>query len=1410
MLKRKRFLKQSLAVLLSLTMSLGPCASVSFAAQAGESGVEASVDAGSEAELEEASGAEAGTEEVSGAEETGSGSEEADASCEEASGEEVSEEEASGEEQSDDSAAETSGEGRNGAETTEENVTADETGAVDDDKSEAETSADAETGADNETGTDAETGADNETGADAVTSVDAETGTADETAVSAETEPAAETDPAAETASETETSSQTETEASDPGTTSETIEAEDAEPKTESTETEAVENEAEPAASDAVMEESLEATVEDMQVTVSYEKGVFPENVTLDVQLIDQESEDQMEIEGKVLEAFNKGAGEDKNYSAVNTQALDIRILDADGKEVQPDTDKGKVYVSVSDIDRPLDQNGNAVPDKALHVFHMADAGDEETEELEKIETGEETLLSGDLLAAEGAVINDLNTQEAAEGTVINDLETPATEAAPLPETASVTVAAEHFSLYVLSWKVGNQYFSNTSLLYDKNTYFIVDMICDGDMLDDHGFDVNRGDKLNAVQVISGGDVISLNTSNSDHSKWTVTTKKTGKAVFNVNYSTINGGKTTTWVSQIRVEVEYYAEGTTSGMCGVDVRWSLSGTTLTISGSGEMYDYKSPADPYLDSLAIGIVPWVAYTKKITAVNIGAGVTSVGNFAFYEFEKLSSVTLPSGLKKIGNFAFSNAAALKSLTLPATLEEIGEDAFYGCNELGNITIPSGMIYIHVRAFYKTKMASNKAKNVITNNSSVKLYGLTEYNQNYSTCPTGIIESETISNDKTPPRMVSVTVSNIEDRNVEYKATARDDLNDILTLYGFVTTEDSVTDPERVRQGGEYINELSEYSSDVTVTKGNGYYEYSMKYPRQLFYYYELVTQLTPNTNYYFYVVAEDSGGNVSGVYKTSFKTAAESRCLSPKVSPEAGTYTGDQTVTLTQRTAGSTMYYQLDEDDWKKYTAPFTLSASVSSHNLNVRAVKAGLEDSITDYYNYVMIDPTPAMSGNCGTSGNNVTWKLLRESADKTSCNDLTLEISGTGAMQSFSSCESAPWYPYHSEISHIRIKNGVTVIGNHAFEGLSLVAGELIIPDSVTRVGNYSCSSMISLTKLKLGSGLKTIGESAFEYLEEVDTITIPASVISIGRKAFEIYYFFGDGDKQQIINYSAVALKSRADAGDAAHYNEDYQRLMADSTVRPFVKRMYQVCMGRVPDASGLNFWTQQVMNGKYQGIRLAANFVFSAEFTKKNYCNEHFVRQIYPALMNRTPDPSGLNFWVGQLDSGKLSREALLNSFASTNEYIELCDKAGFDIGRPAAVPKYGTQQYGPCAVCGKKSKVVQFVERMYTECLGRSAESGGLNYWSEALCKHTQTAKSLLHNFFLSQELKNKHLSNEEYVRRIYKAMLNRSPDSGGLKYWKERLDKGESPTVVINSFIDSSEFKKICDDYGIQRK
>ena len=193
----------------------------------------------------------------------------------------------------------------------------------------------------------------------------------------------------------------------------------------------------------------------------------------------------------------------------------------------------------------------------------------------------------------------------------------------------------------------------------------------------------------------------------------------------------------------------------------------------------------------------------------------------------------------------------------------------------------------------------------------------------------------------------------------------------------------------------------------------------------------------------------------------------------------------------------------------------------------------------------------------------------------------------------------------------------------------------------------------------------------------------------------------------------------------------------------------------------------------------------------------------------------MGRKADSGGLAYWVGNLEKG-VTREAMVNDFTSSNEYKKLCSDAGIELGAKlkdtdfGAKEGIGTKPCGPCAVCGEETKVVQFAERMYTVCLGRAAEANGLAYWSKGLYEQTITGKSILNSFFLSSELKNKNLSSREYVTRIYKVMLNRSPDSGGLNYWMGRLDSGSSPTAVIDGFIDSQEFTKICTDYGIRRK
>ena len=280
----------------------------------------------------------------------------------------------------------------------------------------------------------------------------------------------------------------------------------------------------------------------------------------------------------------------------------------------------------------------------------------------------------------------------------------------------------------------------------------------------------------------------------------------------------------------------------------------------------------------------------------------------------------------------------------------------------------------------------------------------------------------------------------------------------------------------------------------------------------------------------------------------------------------------------------------------------------------------------------------------------------------------------------------------------------------------------------------------------------------------------------------------------------------TAVITAATKDGGKAAQCTVTVK---AKDPKTAFIDRLYLTCMNRPADESGRSFWLGQINSGNLKGIGLAGKFVFSNEFTSKNYCNEHFVRQLYPALMGREADAGGLKFWCGRLEAGT-KREQLVNQFTSSAEYKRLCAAAGIDLGAKIGVSRYGIQPYGPCAVCGEETKVVQFAERMYTVCLDRAADVGGLSHWSKGLCEQTITGKSIVNFFFLCNEIKSKNLPNREYVRRIYKVMLDREPDQGGWNFWTGRLDSGASPTAVIAGFIDSREFTNICNDYGIKRK
>ena len=82
------------------------------------------------------------------------------------------------------------------------------------------------------------------------------------------------------------------------------------------------------------------------------------------------------------------------------------------------------------------------------------------------------------------------------------------------------------------------------------------------------------------------------------------------------------------------------------------------------------------------------------------------------------------------------------------------------------------------------------------------------------------------------------------------------------------------------------------------------------------------------------------------------------------------------------------------------------------------------------------------------------------------------------------------------------------IPNSVISIATNAFEDCGLTS--VIIPDSVTNIGNYAFYFCLGLTNVTIGNNVTSIGIGAFYDCFSLTIVTIPDSVVSIGSSAFD------------------------------------------------------------------------------------------------------------------------------------------------------------------------------------------------------------------------------------------------------------------------------------------------------------
>ncbi len=117
---------------------------------------------------------------------------------------------------------------------------------------------------------------------------------------------------------------------------------------------------------------------------------------------------------------------------------------------------------------------------------------------------------------------------------------------------------------------------------------------------------------------------------------------------------------------------------------------------LELRGSGEMWDFLPDGNVYMTNNRVD-APWhtavvkgTPYNKplpeQIKTIEIGYGITSIGNAAFYQMKECTSYVFatsawgsPSQVKSVGEWAFAHNGQLRSIVFPAATTSIEKFAF-----------------------------------------------------------------------------------------------------------------------------------------------------------------------------------------------------------------------------------------------------------------------------------------------------------------------------------------------------------------------------------------------------------------------------------------------------------------------------------------------------------------------------------------------------------------------------------------------------------------------------------------------------------------------------------------------------------------------------------------------------------
>jgi Ca2+-binding RTX toxin-like protein len=165
-----------------------------------------------------------------------------------------------------------------------------------------------------------------------------------------------------------------------------------------------------------------------------------------------------------------------------------------------------------------------------------------------------------------------------------------------------------------------------------------------------------------------------------------------------------------------------------------------------------------------------------------------------------------------------------------------------------------------------------------------------------------------------------------------------------------------------------------------------------------------------------------------------------------------------------------------------------------------------------------------------------------------------------------------------------------------------------------------------------------------------------IDSVTFRGNSTAYHIERLGAYWIVSDEQSNPGLNQGEDTLSSIERVGFA-----DKVLALDTDGVAGQAYRIYKAAYNRAPDAAGLGFWIAQMDQG-HDVVNVAERFIDSSEFRAiygANPSNAEFLTKLYQNVLGRNPEASGFNWWLNELNSNPdRSKAIVLSQFAESAE--------------------------------------------------------------------------------------------------------------------------------------------------------